>query len=256
MLGEESLLGPRQVNSQREFFRLLGEASRGSSVVNLPGGVQATATPTRPWYSIFNSVVFRDAEELLEQLDELASFYRHAGSQAWALWVPPWQEGLDQQLVDYGMKIDSTPMLMAASIEELDLSCRLDLELLDGATAYVVAQVNDQAHGVLPEWSMAAVFENLPDRVRPYVALVDGEPASALLALHDDGDCYFWFVATAPKARGRGLASDLVRHALREAQQAGCTTTTLESTAMAEETYRRLAFRSFGRYRMWEWRSS
>lgn len=86
--------------------------------------------------------------------------------------------------------------------------------------------------------------------------MVNGKPTSALLALWNEGDCYFWFVATDPEARRRGLASELVRHALREAQQAGCTTTTLESTAMAEETYRRLGFRTFGRYRMWEWRAS
>jgi ribosomal protein S18 acetylase RimI-like enzyme len=255
VLDDESSLKTRQASSQREFFRLLGKASQGSSVVSLPGSVQATAAPIRPWYSIFNSVVFRDAEVLLEQLDDLASFYRAAGSQAWAIWVPPWQE-LDEELANYGMKIDSNPMLMAARIDELDLTPRLDLELMEEATAYVVAQVNDQAHGVLPEWSMTAVFENLSDRVKPYVALVDDRPASALLALQNEGDCYFWFVATAPEARRRGLASELVRHALREAQQAGCTTTTLESTAMAEETYERLGFRPFGRYRMWEWRSS
>jgi len=253
--GDKNLLQTRQASSQREFFRLVGKASAGSSVATLPGHVQATAAPIRPWYSIFNSVVFRDAEVLLEELDVLASLYREAGSRAWAVWVPPWQE-LDEELAGYGMKIDSTPMLMAASIDELDLTPQLDLELMEEATAYVVAQVNDRAHGVLPEWSMTAVFENLSDRVKPYVALVDGKPASGLLALQNEGDCYFWFVATAPEARKRGLASELARHALREARQAGCTTTTMESTAMAEETYERLGFRPFGRYRVWEWRSS
>ena len=252
----ERALQERQVASQREFFRLLGEASEGSSVAHLRGGVQATATPIRPWYSIFNSVVFEQADALLEQLDELASLYASAGSRAWALWLPPWQDRLDEQLAGYGMRIDSTPTLMAAYIDELDLSPRRDLELMDPATAHLVAEVNDRAHGVLPQWSMTAVFEELSDRVKPYLALVDGKPASALLALHHDGDCYFWFVATTPQARKLGLASELMRHSLREAREAGCTTTTLESTAMAEETYRRLGFASFGRYRMWEWRAS
>jgi ribosomal protein S18 acetylase RimI-like enzyme len=252
--GDESLL-QRQANSQREFFRFLGKASSRSSITDLPGRIQATAAPIRPWYSIFNSVVFRDAEVLLEQLDVLASFYRDAGSQAWAVWVPPWQ-GLEEELAGYGMKVDSTPMLMAANIDELDLTPQLDLELMEEATAHVVAQVNDRAHGVLPQWSMTAVFENLSDQVKPYVALVDGTPASALLVLQNEGDCYFWFVATVPESRRRGLASELARHALREARQAGCATTTLESTAMAEKTYERLGFRPFGRYRMWEWRPS
>jgi hypothetical protein len=73
VLGDESSLKTRQASSQREFFRLLGKASQSSSVVSLPGSVQATAAPIRPWYSIFNCVVLRDVEVLLEQLDDLAS---------------------------------------------------------------------------------------------------------------------------------------------------------------------------------------
>lgn len=251
-----SELKTRQANSQREFFRLLGAASPGSAVLNLPGAIQATAAPIRPWYSIFNSVVVTDASELGGHLQNLTSFYRRAGSHAWAVWVPPWLEGLDAPLASFGLKVDSTPLLMAAGIEEVDLEPRTELDLMRDPTAEVVAGVNDLAHGVLPEWSMAPVFKNLDVRVRPHVALTDGEPAAALLALRFGGDCYFWFVGTAPACRGRGLASELMRHSPREAQKDGCTTATLESTAMAERMYAGLGFRSFGRYAMWEWRPS
>lgn len=254
--GGQALL-QRQAASQRAFFRALGAASEGASVLDLCGGVQATAAPVRPWYSIFNSVVFEEPHALAEQLPRLGDFYRDAGSKAWAVWVPPACSTIDERLTAAGLRVDSNPLLMAADIDELDLAPRLELALMSGATAEAVAAVNDRAHGVLAEWSMTAVFERLdPDVVRPYVALADGEPASALLAVEHMADCYFWFVATAPEAQGRGLASALVRHALREARARGCTTTTLESTKVAETLYGRLGFRSFGRYRMWEWRDA
>lgn len=256
MLARHKSLIARQHASQRAFFRALATASDGAALLDLPGGVQATAAPVRPWYSIFNSVVYEDADSLLGQLDSLAGFYRVAGSQAWALWVPPWERDLGGPLTAAGLQVDSTPMLMAASIADVDLEPRLPLDLAQSASARLVARVNDQAHGILPEWSMTAVFEHLDDQVaRPYVALVDGEPACGLLAVETNSDCYFWFVATAPEARGRGLASELLRHALREAAERGCSTTTLESTAMAESMYKQLGYGSFGRYRMWEHRA-
>lgn len=255
MIGDRELLG-RQVASQRAFFRALGAASQGASVLELAGGVQATAAPIRPWYSIFNSVLFTESEALLGHLERVRDFYREAGSMAWAVWVPPWELALDEALDQAGLRVDSTPMLMAAALEDLDLAPQQELTLMPGATARDVASVNDRAHGILPEWSMTAVFESLDGALaRPHVACADDVPACALLAIEHDHDCYLWFVATVPEARGQGLASELVRHALRDARARGCTTTTLESTAMAERTYSRLGFRSFDRYRMWECRT-
>lgn len=86
----------------------------------------------------------------------------------------------------------------------------------------------------------------------PYVAVEQGRPLAALLSQEYEGDCYLWFVATDPDAPRRGLASELVRYALRHARDHGCQTTTLESTAMAESTYARLGYRAPGRYEMWE----
>lgn len=248
-----SELRARQVASQREFFRLLGAAGPGSAVKNFPGGIQATAAPIRPWFSIFNSVVATEASDLAGHLDDLASFYRQVGSLSWAIWVPPWREELEQGLAEGGLKIDSTPLAMGGEIEEIDIEPRVGLDLMREPTAELVARVNDLAHGVLPEWSMSPVFQEL-DQVRPYVALVNGEPAAALLALHFDADCYYWFVGTAPEFQRRGLGAELMRHSLREARAQGCLTTTLESTAVAEGMYAALGFRSLGRYAMWECR--
>jgi ribosomal protein S18 acetylase RimI-like enzyme len=100
---------------------------------------------------------------------------------------------------------------------------------------------------------MAAVFEQAEDPdSHLYAASREGNVVSALIAREHKGDCYFWFVATAPEAQRRGLASELMRHALREAQRRGCETTTLESTKVAEPVYARLGYTSLGRLEMWE----
>ena len=68
MLEGDRTLIARQPASQRAFYRVLAGASDGAVLLDLPGGVQATAAPLRPWFSIFNSVVYEDAEAWLHQL--------------------------------------------------------------------------------------------------------------------------------------------------------------------------------------------
>jgi ribosomal protein S18 acetylase RimI-like enzyme len=131
----------------------------------------------------------------------------------------------------------------------------LDLDL--DPSWELVARVNDRSHGVLEPWTMAAVFSTMCDPASHlHVARKDGEAIAALIAREHEGDCYFWFVATVPEAQRSGTASELMRHALREARRRGCTTSTLESTMVAEATYRRLGYRALGRYEMWEARST
>lgn len=246
----------RQAASQRGFFRALAAGSKGSRLYEGDGGVQATLAPVRPWFSIFNTVLYSDSEKLGAVLPRLAEEYEAAGSKAWSVWVPPGDEHAPSVLQDFGHVADSTPMLMAARIEDIDLVASHTLKLHPAPTWEMVARVNDRAHGVLDAWSMAAVVADMDDpATHLHVALHVDEIACALLAREHDGDCYFWFVATIPEARGRGLGSELVRHALREARERECDTTTLESTAMAETTYARLGFRSLGRYCMWEHRT-
>lgn len=243
----------RQSRSQRAFFAALATGDARSRLLVLPGGVQATVVPVRPWYAIFNSVLYEEPDALLRALPGLGLAFDAAGSRAWTVWVPPGEEALGDRLATEGFVRDSTPMLMAAGIGELDLERRTALTLHGAPTPTLVAGVNDAAHGILAGWSMRAVFADLTDpSVRPYLATVDGRAACALLACETASDCYLWFVATVPEARDRGLASELVRHAIREAAARGCTSATLESTAMAESMYARLGFRSLGRFGAWE----
>ena len=244
----------RQAGSQRAFYRALASGSPGASLIELDG-VQATLVPVREWFSIFNSVLYANPASLERHHTQLATAYADAGIRAWTVWVPPTDSETGAMLKDLGHQLDSTPMLFAADIQSLDLEPVIDLDLDPDASWQLVAEINDHAHGVPQPWSMQAVFETMHDPASHlHIARADGAPASALIAREHEADCYFWFVATVPAARGRGIASELMRHALRQAHQRGCTTTTLESTKMAETLYANLGYQPLGRYAMWEHR--
>ena len=246
----------RQAASQRAFYRMLAAASPEARLFELHG-VQATIVPVRPWFSVFNSVLYEDARSLQEALPIVAEEYERAGVGAWTVWVPPNDRKAKDVLKAAGHLCDSTPMLMAAPISAIDLQSRIQLDVLERPTWDDVARCNDRAHGVLEPWSMAAVLERAEDPDSHLYALAcEGSVASALIAREHNGDCYFWFVATAPEAQRRGLASELMRRALRDAQSRGCDTTTLESTKAGEAVYARLGYAALGRFEMWERRSS
>ena len=255
MIDEEELRR-RQTASQRAFYRAMASGSPGASLLELQG-VQATLVPVRGWFSIFNSVFYDDPGDLERTHAVLTRAYDAAGIKAWTVWVPPHELRAATILQRRGHAIDSTPMLFAAPIDVLDLQPRIELDLDLDPSWEGVARVNDRAHGVLEPWTMAAVFSTMRDPASHlHVARGNGEAIGALIAREHQGDCYFWFVATVPEAQRSGTASELMRHALREARRRGCTTSTLESTMVAETMYRRLGYGALGRYEMWEARTT
>ena len=74
------------------------------------------------------------------------------------------------------------------------------------------------------------------------------------LALHHNDDCGISFVATVPEARRRGLATEVMRQALRDARDNGCTTTTLQATDLGERLYANLGYRRLCAMQLWELR--
>ena len=63
-------------------------------------------------------------------------------------------------------------------------------------------------------------------------------------------------VGTVERFRRRGLATALVRHALRQAWERGCTSASLQATPMAEGVYTAVGFRPLGRYVEWQHRGA
>jgi ribosomal protein S18 acetylase RimI-like enzyme len=245
-----------QTASQRSFFRLLGTGSRGARTEFLVGGIQATLVPVQPWLAIFNSVFFEDPRALDSALPEIAALYRDAEIHAWSVWIPPGLgDECDKSLAGADLRVDSTPMLMAAPISELDHRPRGGIDLVDAPTWQMLAECNDRAYGMLDDWGLRNLFGDIRDPVtRLYIARSAGVAESGLLTREVDGDCHIYFVATKPDARGKGRASELLRVALDGAVSRGCTTSSLESSEMAEALYLSLGYRPLGRYRRWEHR--
>lgn len=247
-------LRERHSRSHERFYKVFAEASDGGRTVMFDGAVIAAVTPVLPHRSPPNGVTYRDPAMVEPVLAELAALYESAGVTAWTVWVLPGDEHLGQALEAHGHRLDGTPQLMGAVIGDCDLTPVTDVEIGEGTQAEI-GELNDIAWGNQdPDYAL--LLRGLPDQVRRYVARDhSGKPLGTTLAIHAKGDCYVTFVSVHPDARGRGIASDLMKAALREALEAGCVTTTLEASAMGRSAYRRLGYKDLGALRMYEKRT-
>lgn len=245
-------LAARQLESQMALFAAQFAATPGGRALRPADGVLATVCPRAPERSLANGVLYRDAAALTDAvLDELQGAYAAAGVRAWTVWVRPGDEALGPRLAQRGHLPDAQPMLMAATMQELDLAPRAELDLDPAPRWADVAALNDAAYGL--DGEVAAMLDGVEDPAALLtVARLDGAPAGCVVVRPHAGDAEVFWVAVAPRARGRGLAGELLRRALAAARDAGCATASLEATAMGEPVYARLGFRSLGRLDMWE----
>jgi ribosomal protein S18 acetylase RimI-like enzyme len=213
-------------------------------------GVVASVVPEAPSRSLFNAVIYRDPRAIGLMLPHLADVYERAGVGAWTVWVLPGDERLTPLLADAGHRLDGTPEGMGAVLADLDLSGP-DVDVAGGSASYdEIVATNAAAYGV-PEQELAPM-RLAGDAMRLYRA----EGGAVVLGiLEHEGDAGVTYVAARPEARGRGLVGTLLRQALRESLERGCTTTTLESTKLGRPVYERLGFRSVGTLQMWERRA-
>jgi hypothetical protein len=119
-----------------------------------------------------------------------------------------------------------------------------------------VGLVNDRAYGDA-DGSWARALGELPEEsAHIYTARNQGTAVSFVM-VHDHGtDCAFWFAATVPEARGRGLVSGLLYRALLDARDRGLRTSTTQATAMGRPVYERIGYYDLGPIHMYERRRS
>jgi ribosomal protein S18 acetylase RimI-like enzyme len=237
-------LHERMLDSMEDFF------PRGSEDAVRRDGLVAAVTPSLPERSVFNSVVYRDPAVLHEALAELARAYDDAGVHAWTVWVPRRDTEVAETLKRAGHVHDAEPEAMAAPLEEIDLGQGAEGLDWDRGSHLVPAMAD-----VLEEafhWPLGPVAELQAWMEHVYVAQVDGEPAACVAAYDHGGDCSIWNVGTREAARGRGLASGLLRQALIDGFERGCETTSLQATQMGRPVYARIGYRSLGPLDMWE----
>lgn len=229
------------------FNRAMGAGS-GSRVLELPG-VSATIVPACPERSVVNSVCFDDATALQRSLPELAAAYAEAGVAAWTVWVPSGDRAAAALLEEAGHVLDAQPLAMAAALAAIADPPAGPFERVDDLAE--VGPLNDAAYGY--DGSFERALAGVPAAgLGIYVANEDGAAVSCLLTVDVEGDCYISLVATLPQARGRGLASGLLAHALGEARERGLLTTSLVATKLGAPIYERLGYRAEGSIEMWE----
>lgn len=229
---------------------LLGGQARGSAVVERDGFV-ASVVPVAPDSPTLNAVVVVRPGVDLGALAELQDRYAAAGVRRWGVWAHGGSRHLTATLGQAGLRLASASPGMGALISELALDEQAQAEPADLA---IVGRVNDLAYGN-PDGRLERTLAPMPDGIlRAYVADYDGTPAAVAMALERDGDCGVSFVATAPHARRKGLATQVMHRMLLDAQQRGCTTTSLQATDSGQRLYDALGYRRLGDMQLWEHR--
>jgi GNAT superfamily N-acetyltransferase len=234
--------------SMRSFWLAFAGASHGGSTLELPG-VHAAIVPAMPDRSVVNCVVYRDSAALRAALDDLAATYDDAGVSAWTVWVDSLDEEAQSLLRDAGHVLDGAPMGQEIELAQVERSPDGELDLVDESTPQDWDPIVTAAYG----WpGFASAFRSFPDGFHAYTARHDGRPAASLGIWDWEGDAHVQLVATIPEARGRGLASRLLRLALSDARDRGCTISRLQATRMGQPVYARIGYRDVRPVQMWE----
>lgn len=248
---DDEALFERQRATLEAFYRALGTAAPDAQLLQ-QDGVVGSVLPGAPNRSIANSVVYERPEQLIAAIDGLDSDYGRLVN-AWTVWVPDLHSEVAALLERRGHKLDGAPRTMVMDLAEPHPPARDDIvvEEIDMPT---VGRLNDLAYGY-DEREFESGMRSKPEDLRLYGARIDGEFVSCTTTLDHDGDCGIYLVATLATARGRGLAATLITHALAEARERGCTTTTLQASLMGYPGYQRMGYRDIGAMQLWERRA-
>jgi GNAT superfamily N-acetyltransferase len=217
-------------------------AAHGGSLVEEDGWI-ACVLPHAPKSSILNCVVGAP------DVERAGAAYAAAGVHKWGVWVDSKDVAAAERLEDAGLVLDSVPVVMGAELDALDLEQAPETQPVDLRT---LGAINDRAYGYEDgrlEQTLAALP---PGAVDPHAVEQEGVPVAVTFILDVRDDASVGWVATLPRARRQGLASGVIRAALRRARERGRTSTTLWASAMGAPVYERLGYRTLGHVHLWE----
>jgi GNAT superfamily N-acetyltransferase len=211
-------------------------------------GIVASIVTSAPDSPTLNAIVALDPDKAPDHVEEMAARYEKAGIRRWGVWLDDHASLAAQRLNQLGMVVTTASPGMGAVIADLEATDEEPNE----ADLKTVARVNDMAYGNY-DGRLERTLAPLPNGIlHGYRVDHNGRPAAVALALHHGDDCGVSFVATVPKARRKGLASQVMRQALTAARQDGCTTTTLQATDVGEKLYTNLGYRHLCLMQLWE----
>lgn len=227
------------------------QTARGSlRHLGLPG-LWAFAQPSHPETISQQQVLFEEAGALEAALPHLEEFYRSHGVRLWRVLVPPGTPAVEQPLARAGYQPEGDgTTAMGMSLEDAEL-VPPGIPLEELRTQEELIPVNEEAFGPgtsihLQPWH-AQSFPHIHIRgVREHGQLLAGGLA------HDMGEVAgIYLVATLTSARGRGLATEVMRGLLLDARHRGRTVAVLQATALGLGVYRRVGMRDLGAWVNW-----
>ncbi|MBA2763856.1 MAG: GNAT family N-acetyltransferase [Thermoleophilaceae bacterium] len=252
---DDATLFRRQLRTLAAMDELIAAAAPENRHLEFDG-VSAAIVPATPDRSVTNGVVYERPEALEVVYEELAAAYEESGIRAWTVWVPQADRAVAESLARRGHLLDAAPRAMLGRLDKM----RLDSAGLDGIDWSSGHPLSELAVVAGPVFAfgdeLALATRNSPPGALCYLAHLEGRPVASVMACHHDGDCGIFWVATLEHAQRRGFATALMIAALRDAQEAGCETTSLQATAQGAPVYSRLGYEDHGAIEMWERRLS
>lgn len=143
------------------------------------------------------------------------------------------------------------------ALERLDLRARGGYDVLqievarDAEVLAKAADINATAYHLPPNaatYMRSVMMTALYDpAVYVYLARLQGIPAASVMLVLKAGVAGLYGLATLPEYRGRGVATNIMVHAISEAKQLGFRTAVLQAPPGAVSLYRRLGFETYFR---------
>jgi GNAT superfamily N-acetyltransferase len=216
--------------------------SAGAALHRLTG-VAAAVFPKEPERGVYNNALLdRDLgrTERAAAVDAMAATYRSAGIDRYAAWVRESDEGMRAELSGRGYAIAESTLAMGMSLDATSLTLpEVEIGPLEWPEYLEYLQVVGVPAGLLSGADPSA-FHTLAARL-------GGENVATAIAFDHDADCGIYNMSTLETARRQGLGTALTARHVRDAAERGCSTASLQSTAMAERVYAAVGFRALGR---------
>jgi GNAT superfamily N-acetyltransferase len=212
-------------------------------------GLLASIVPSAPESPTLNAAVALEPDVIPEHLRELEERYRAARVRRWGVWLDGSATLAARALYHAGLSPTTQSPGMGADIDEIGGSAATPRH----ADLRTVGRVNDLAYGNRDQ-RLERTLKPLPNGLLTgfRADLQDGTPGAVALAHLYEDDCGISFVATVPKARRKGLATNVMQQALAHARSEGCTTTTLQATDVGERLYEHLGYHRLCEMQLWE----
>lgn len=203
-------------------------------------GVACAVFPSGAERAVYNNAVLdrRMASSTREDaINAVELVYSASAIDDYAVWAHETDMASRQALSERGYELAETTRAMGA-----------ELDLITGPRPTIERRASDWSEYVgllgLPGLLQGAD----PEAFHVLIGRLDDLAVATAMAFDSGGDCGIFNVTTLEHARRRGLGTSLTLCHLYAARDRGCSTSTLQSSPIAEGIYAAIGFRDLGRF--------